>query len=89
MEYECESVEKIKVAFPSIKCIKYGENPTLCHCHSQFVYQFIECPNCLAHLCLQSMKYQTVKNKTSISEHNYCKFCNILYVSSAKLARTN
>ena len=56
---EVNSVNKIFVAFPSTK-----SNPVkkLCHCHNQFVYKFLECPNCRANLCLQTDETGKTKN---------------------------
>lgn len=55
----------------------------MCHLHNEFIYQFVECPNCKSNVCLDN------QGSESISNHNFCKFCGILFVSSAKLARTS
>lgn len=64
--------------------IKFNkESKKMCHLHNEFIYQFVECPNCKSNVCLDN------QGSESISNHNFCKFCGILFVSSAKLARTS
>lgn len=74
------SSQKIKIAFPAIKS---SDTKKLCHCHNnKFVYQFLECPQCMANLCLPS------EGADSDSlDHDFCKFCGILFVQSSKHMR--
>jgi len=94
-----DTAQLIKIAFPSI--LFTDDTKRLCNCHNKFVYQFLECPNCKGIMCMNNFfKESSLAGQSALAtqeildafEGNHvlpsCRFCNILFVSSAKLQRT-
>lgn len=94
MEAEKDTAQLIKIAFPSILFADDAKRP--CHCHNKFVYQFLECPNCKGIMCMNNFYKESSGGQAEGQQDlldsfegnqilPQCRFCNILFVSSAKL----
>ena len=45
----------------------------MCHLHNEFIYQFVECPNCKSNVCLDNQGSETISNNNKTIE-GYTRF---------------